>query len=104
MKDLNGFDEEGNKVPFPLGHFFIAINTEFFMGEKIFRTIAGSIMRELRNSKKAPGQDKIYTAGEKEYLARNYRMEHGCPIPPVLQNQMTELRDRWKLDFKFNWE
>jgi len=104
MKDLNGFDEEGNKVPFPLGHFFIAINTEFFMGEKVFRTIAGSIMRELRNSKKAPGQDKIYTAGEKEYLARNYRMEHGCPIPPVLQNQMTELRDRWKLDFKFNWE
>lgn len=104
MKALNGFDENGNKIPYPLGHFFIAINTEFFMGEKVFRTIAGTIMRELRNSRKAPGQDRIYTAGEKEFIARTYREEHGCPVPQVLQDQMVELRNRWKLDFKFNWE
>jgi len=104
MKDLNGFDEKGNKIPFPLGHFFIAINTEFFMGERVFRTIAGAIMRDLRASKKAPGEERIYTAGEKEFLARKYREEHGCPIPEALQNQMVELRNRWNLDFKFKWE
>ncbi len=104
MKDLNGFDESGNRIPYPLGHFFIAINTDFFMGEKVFRTIAGSIMRGLRESRKAPGQERIYTAGEKEFLARQYRTEHGCPIPVVLQDQMVELRNRWNLDFKFNWE
>lgn len=104
MKDLNGFDKEGNKIPYPLGHFFIAINTDFFLGEKVFRTIAGTIMRELRNSRKAPGQERIYTAGEKEHLARLFRTENGCPIPKVLQDQMVELRDRWNLDFKFNWE
>jgi LDH2 family malate/lactate/ureidoglycolate dehydrogenase len=104
MKDLNGFDEEGNKIPYPLGHFFIAINTEAFMGEAVFRKIAGSIMRGLRDSKKAPGEERIYTAGEKEYLAWQYRKDHGCPVPSVLQKQMSELRDRWNLDFKFSWD
>jgi len=104
MKDLNGFDENGNKIPYPLGHFFIAINTEAFLGEKVFRTIAGSIMRGLRASKKAPGEERIYTAGEKEYLAWQYRKDHGCPVPKVLQKQMTELRDRWDLDFRFSWD
>ncbi|QEN08776.1 Ldh family oxidoreductase [Oceanispirochaeta crateris] len=104
MKDLNGFDEEGNKIPYPLGHFFIAINTDAFMGEKVFRKIAGSIMRGLRDSKKAPGEERIYTAGEKEYLAWQYRKDHGCPVPSVLQKQMSELRDRWNLDFKFSWD
>jgi LDH2 family malate/lactate/ureidoglycolate dehydrogenase len=104
MKDLNGFDKDGKKIPYPLGHFFLAINTDFFLGEKVFRKVAGAIMRDLRNSRKAPGQDRIYTAGEKEYMARLYRTEHGCPIPDVLQKQMIELRNRWNLDFKFSWE
>jgi LDH2 family malate/lactate/ureidoglycolate dehydrogenase len=104
MKDLNGVDKDGNKVPIPLGHFFIAINTDAFMGEDIFRKIAGSIMRDLRNSRKAPGEERIYTAGEKEYLAWQYRKVHGCPVPKVLQDQMTELRNRWNMDFKFSWD
>ncbi|MDC7232714.1 MAG: Ldh family oxidoreductase [Spirochaetales bacterium] len=104
MKDLNGFDADGNKIPYPLGHFFIAINTEAFMGEKVFRTIAGSIMRGLRASRKAPGQERIYTAGEKEHIAWEYRKDHGCPVPESLQKQMSELRDRWNMDFKFAWD
>ncbi|MDC7240872.1 MAG: Ldh family oxidoreductase [Spirochaetales bacterium] len=104
MKDLNGFDADGNKIPYPLGHFFIAINTEAFMGEKVFRSVAGAIMRGLRESKKAPGEERIYTAGEKEYVAWNYRKDHGCPVPLPLQKQMSELRDRWNMDFKFSWD
>ncbi|OQY33183.1 MAG: lactate dehydrogenase [Spirochaetaceae bacterium 4572_59] len=104
MKELNGVDENGKKKPILLGHFFIAINTEAFLGEDLFRKIAGTIMRNLRDSKKAPGEERIYTAGEKEYLAWQYRKDHGCPVPVVLQNQMTELRDRWNLDFKFSWD
>ena len=104
LKDLNGVDENGNKKPILLGHFFIAINTDFFLGEKIFRTVAGTILRNLRDSRKAPGEERIYTAGEKEYLAWQYRKDHGCPVPKTLQNQMSELRDRWNLDFKFSWD
>jgi len=104
LKDLNGFDEDGNKIPYPLGHFFIAINLEAFLGVDLFKKIAGSIMRDLRNSEVAPGEERIYTAGEKEHIAWNYRKDHGCPVPSVLQKQMVELRDRWELDYSFTWE
>jgi L-2-hydroxycarboxylate dehydrogenase (NAD+) len=104
LKDLNGFDAEGNKIPYPLGHFFIAVDPAMFMGEAVCRSIAGSICRALRNSEAAPGEERIYTAGEKEHLAWLYRKEHGCPVPPVLQKQMIELRDRYNLDYKFPFE
>jgi L-2-hydroxycarboxylate dehydrogenase (NAD+) len=103
LKDLNGFDSEGKRIPYPLGHFFLAINTENFMGEKTFRKIAGSIMRDLRNSEVAPGEEKIYTAGEKEFLARKFRTEHGCPVPPALQKVMTELNEKHGLDYDLPW-
>ena len=104
LKDLNGFDEEGNKIPYPLGHFFIAINPAKFMGVSIFKKIAGSICRDLRNSQVAPGEERIYTAGEKEWIAWQYRKDHGCPVPKVLRDQMIELRDRYNLDYKFDFE
>jgi LDH2 family malate/lactate/ureidoglycolate dehydrogenase len=104
MKSLNGFDEDHNPIPYPLGHFFIAIDPEHFMGAKTFKAIAGTICKQLRNSEKAPGQDQIFTAGEKEYIAYNFRKEHGCPVPPSLQKVMIELRDRWNMDYKWDFE
>ncbi len=104
LKALNGFDEEGKRIPYPLGHFFIAINVENFLGVELFKKIAGSIMRDLRNAKKAPGAERIYTAGEKEWIAWQYRKDHGCPVPPALQKQMVEVRDRFKMDYAFPWD
>ena len=85
MKMLNGVDENGKPKPILLGHFFIAIDPSKFMGVELFKKITGTILRELRASKKAPGQERIFTAGEKEYLAWQYRKEHGCPVPVSLQ-------------------
>ncbi len=104
MKALNGFDEDGNRIPYPLGHFFVAIDPEKFMGIEIFKKIAGNICRELRASKVAPGEDQIFTPGEKEFIAWNYRKEHGCPVPKSLQKVMIELRDRYNLDYKYDFE
>ena len=104
LKDLNGFDEDGKKIPYPLGHFFIAINPALFLGVDLFKRIAGTICRDLRKSEVAPGEERIYTAGEKEWLAWQYRKDHGCPVPKVLQKQMIELRDRYGLDYKFDFE
>ncbi|MBR2730575.1 MAG: Ldh family oxidoreductase, partial [Clostridia bacterium] len=66
-KDLDGKDEEGNIRPYHLGHFFIAIDTNHFLGEDICRKKAGDIIRGIRASKKMPGAERIYSAGEKEY-------------------------------------
>ncbi len=67
LKALNGFDENGNQIPYPLGHFFIAIDPEFFMGLETFKKITGQILRDLRASK-APGEDYIFTAERKNIL------------------------------------
>lgn len=102
MKALNGKDADGRPIPYPLGHFFIAIDPAFFMGRETFRRIAGEICRALRTSKKAPGEERIFTPGEKEYLAWQYRKEHGCPVPPSLQKVIRQLTDRFGLDY--SWE
>ncbi len=104
LKQLNGKDADGQAIPYPLGHFFVAINPAFFMGVESFKRIAGQICRELRASQRMPGWDRIYTAGEKEWEARQDRVAHGCPIPPPLQQVLMTLRERFKLDYKFPFD
>ncbi len=103
-KDLNGKDENGNIRPYHLGHFFIAIDTNHFLGEELCRKKAGDIIRSIRNSKKAPGESRIYTAGEKEYLVWQERKNTGVPISEPVQKEMSEVRDALKLNYVFPWE
>ena len=57
-KALNGKDENGNLVPYHLGHFFLAIDTSKFVGEAETRKKTGDILRDIRASKKAPGEER----------------------------------------------
>lgn len=105
LKMLTGIGAHGEKVPFHLGHFFIAIDTSAFMGLEEFKKTAGDILRELRNSEKAPGHDKIYTAGEKEYLVWQERKDKGVPINDAVQKEMIKVRNDLKLtQYVFPWE
>lgn len=104
MKELSGKDENGANRMYRLGHFFIVINPEFFMGLDTFEKTAGGICRELRASKKAPGQERIYTAGEKEHLAWLERKDKGVPVGEAIQKEFIALRDELKLDYKFPFE
>ena len=104
MKMLLGL-ENGKKVPFHLGHFFIAIDTEAFMGADSFRKTTGDILRELRATKKAPGHDRIYTAGEKEWLVWQERKNSGVPVTEPVQKEICEVRDNLGLtQYRFPWE
>ena len=103
-KALTGLGEGGKKVPFHLGHFFIAIDTDHFLGEDLCRKKAGDIIREVRSAKRAPGAERIYTAGEKEHLVRLSR-ESGVPINESVQKEMLAVRDKLGLtQYKFPWE
>lgn len=103
-KDLDGKDAEGNIRPYQLGHFFIAIDTDHFLGEEIARKKAGDIIRGVRASKKAPGEDRIYTAGEKEHDIWLQRKDSGVPINESVQKEMNQVRDDLGLDYIFPWE
>ncbi|MFW9826676.1 MAG: Ldh family oxidoreductase [Candidatus Thorarchaeota archaeon] len=87
LKDTAGVKENGKKM-LKVGHFFLAINVRNFISIDRFKEISGNIMRDLRNSKKAPGKDRIFTAGEKEYYNEIERRESGIPINKSLQNDI----------------
>jgi L-2-hydroxycarboxylate dehydrogenase (NAD+) len=91
LKGLLGFSPEGQAQPYHLGHFFIALNISEFIELDEFKKITGDILRELRNSQKAPGEERIYTAGEKEYLAWLYRKDRGVPVNEPLQKNIKQL-------------
>lgn len=103
---LSGLDEEGKATKkYHLGHFFIAIDTEAFMGREAFEKTAGDIVRELRTSKKAPDAERIYTAGEKEYEYKMEREKTGLPINKSVQKDLINLRDELNIkDFVFPFE
>ena len=103
-KALSGKGANGEKVPFHLGHFFIAIDTDHFLGEEACRKKAGDIIREVRSAKRAPGAERIYTAGEKEHEVRLAR-ESGVPINESVQKELLAIRDELGLtQYKFPWE
>jgi LDH2 family malate/lactate/ureidoglycolate dehydrogenase len=98
MQDLTL--EKGYK----LGHFFIAIDMTKFIDPTIGKKIAGNICRTLRDSEKAPGQKRIYTAGEKEYEMEKKIQKEGVPLNKSLQKDLLTMRDELKLegyDFPF---
>ncbi|MCR4960799.1 MAG: Ldh family oxidoreductase [Lachnospiraceae bacterium] len=105
MKDLTGVAEDGSPQMYHLGHFFFVINPDFFMGLDTFKKTAGDICRGLRASKKAPGAERIYTAGEKEYLSWKYRKDKGVPMGESIQKEFIQLRDECGLtQYKFPFE
>lgn len=105
LSALSGINEKGEKVPILLGHWFIVIDPEAFLGLEEFKKITGGILRELRASKKVPGAERIYTAGEKEYLVWLERKDKGLPVNEVLQKELIQIRDELKLyKYKFSFE
>lgn len=104
MKDLTNKNPDGTKRPYHLGHFFLVINPEFFMGLDTFKKTAGDILRGLRNSQKAPGHDRIYTAGEKEWDVWQVRKDKGVPMGKGVQDDFKAVRDMYHLNYHFPFE
>lgn len=104
LKDLSGKAPDGSSQMYRLGHFFFVINPEFFMGLDTFKKTAGGICRGLRNSQKAPGAERIYTAGEKEWLAWQERKDKGVPVGETIQKEIIEVRDKLGLPYHFDFE
>jgi len=104
LKQLTGF-EDGKSVPYKLGHFFMALDINAFTEVDAFKKTAGDILRDLRNSKKMPGTERIYTAGEKEYDAWLFRKDKGAMVDEVLQKQIITLKKEFDLpQYTFEFE
>ena len=104
MKALTGVTEDGRPQMYHLGHFFFVVDPDAFNGREEFKKTAGEICRALRASKKAPGESRIYTAGEKEYLVWLERKDKGVPLSKSVQKDILEVRDALGLDYHFEFE
>ena len=96
MKMLIGY-KDGKKVPYSIGHFFIVIDISAFTDPEDFKKTTGNILRELRASKKMPGQTRIYTAGEKEHETWLERKDNGVPFNNELLEEFRGLCNTYNL-------
>jgi LDH2 family malate/lactate/ureidoglycolate dehydrogenase len=104
LKQLLGW-EDGERVPYKLGHFFMAVDVRAFADLDAFKKTTGEILRKLRRSQKAPGADRIYTAGEKEHLAWLERRDKGAPVNEALQGNIDTMREELGLTgYTFPWD
>lgn len=93
MKDLLGKAPDGSRRPYMLGHFFLAIDVEHFLPLDLSRHITGQIMRNLQGARRAPGQERIYVAGEKEHERQRIVCERGVPLNRNLRRDLQAVRD-----------
>lgn len=92
LKMLLGM-ENGKPSPYRLGHFFIAVEICSFIALEEFKKTTGDILRALRASEKMPGQERIYTAGEKEHIFWLEHREKGIPINAELQKEILQMKE-----------
>jgi LDH2 family malate/lactate/ureidoglycolate dehydrogenase len=97
LKMLLG-QKDGKKVPYSLGHFFIAIDINSFTEPEDFKATTGKILREIRASRKMPGQTRIFTAGEKEHDTWMRRKDQGVPFNNELLEEYRGLCSNYGLE------
>jgi LDH2 family malate/lactate/ureidoglycolate dehydrogenase len=93
LMDLHGTGENGQPGPYKLGHFFLAINIDFFIDLADFKQTTSEIMLQLQASQKVPGKNKIYVAGEKEYESELIVRQQGIPLIPNLLKDVNTMQN-----------
>jgi ureidoglycolate dehydrogenase (NAD+) len=80
MKEVNVWIHD---VPDPArqGHAFIAIDVPAILQIDRFKSRMDWMIREIRNSPKAKGSDRIYLPGEMEWERRETALENGVQLP-----------------------
>lgn len=92
LSAVTDIDPQGKLQPVRIGHFFLAMDIEHFVPLEEFKKTTGSIMRELRVARKAPGQDRIYTSGEREYENDQRIRAEGVPANANLQKALKTMQ------------
>ncbi|MCF7794721.1 MAG: Ldh family oxidoreductase [Candidatus Cloacimonetes bacterium] len=100
LHGLHGWDGD-KRVPYKLGHFFLAIDIEKFIEIKRFKEITTDILKQIQNSKIRKDKTKIFVAGEKEYLKEQEVRERGIPINYELEKNLEMMIKDLKIEFGF---
>ncbi|OGB60258.1 MAG: malate dehydrogenase [Caldithrix sp. RBG_13_44_9] len=93
--------KEGKIVPPRVGHMFMVIDPEYFIGINEFRTNMDNYIDELKNSEKAEGEGRIYVHGEKEFEMQERREKEGCPLDDKTVEKLLALSKEFNVPINF---
>jgi len=79
------------------GHTIVAINIEAFQDLKEFRRGMDTLIRDIRNSQRLPGVDRIRLPGEGSHVTRADNEKNGIPMPPALLAALDQLAGELKI-------
>jgi len=86
-RDVVDFVKETGKAT-NTGHAIAAIEIEAFMPAQEFKHAVDAVIRDIRNSKRLPGVERIYLPGEQTHAKLQDRRAHGIPMPKSLRDSL----------------
>jgi L-2-hydroxycarboxylate dehydrogenase (NAD+) len=95
-RDVVDFNAD-DTTPTNTGHAIVAINVEAFQPVAKFRKQVDALIRDLRNSHRLPGVDRIRLPGEGSHAARAERGKDGIPLPAPLAASLNQLARELKI-------
>ena len=86
----------------PRGHFFGAIRVDAFRPVTEFKRDMDRLIRELKSTPPIQGQNRVYVAGEIEFVTAEERAERGIPLLPSVLKGLREVSEQ--LGMPYNLE
>jgi LDH2 family malate/lactate/ureidoglycolate dehydrogenase len=73
------------------GHMVLAMRVDNFQPAHAFKSDMDRVIREIRESERMEGVDRIWLPGEMEFYKIRERVERGIPLNPALVEQLRQL-------------
>ncbi|MBN8919900.1 MAG: Ldh family oxidoreductase [Rhizobiales bacterium] len=73
------------------GHAMLAIRIDTFAPADAFKRSVDAVVRDMRNSERMLGVERIYVPGEQSHLRMRDRMANGVPLPASLRKSLNEM-------------
>ena len=73
------------------GHMILAMRVDNFQAVEVFKQEMDRVIRELRESRRMEGVDRIWLPGEMEHYRVRERLEKGIPLAPAVVEELKKL-------------
>ncbi len=95
-RDVVDFNNDDSSVT-NTGHAIVAINIGAFQELKAFKSGMDALIRDIRDSQRLPGVDRIRLPGEGTHVTRADREKNGVPMPEALLAALDQLAGGLKI-------
>ena len=91
-RDVIDFNHDDDSVT-NTGHAIVAINICSLRRHCHFKRSVDELVRDIRNSQRMPGVDRIWVPGERSHETRLRRTSLGIPVAPALLRGLDQVAD-----------